>query len=72
VDAIDASASSPLGRGCVNVSFLRSRLSWPEERARRCIESLRVEGVCWEDEHGGQKAWWFMSVWLDVEEEGGA
>jgi ESCRT-II complex subunit VPS22 len=63
VQVINISATSPLGRGCVNVAYVVEQTGWTVERTRRCIESMKVEGVCWEDVHKGLTCWWFMSVW---------
>ena len=69
VAQINLSVSSPLGKGCVNVSYIMQELGWTKERCLRCIETMKIEGVCWEDEWKGMKSWWFMSVWNERDDE---
>jgi len=48
---------------------VQEETGWSRQRTERALELLLHEGMTWIDEYGGEKYYWFPSVWQEAEEE---
>ncbi|XP_055906762.1 vacuolar-sorting protein SNF8 [Eupeodes corollae] len=61
-EAAILTAASSNEQGFVTISSLMKQQGWTEYRAKQGIEKTVSEGLCWIDDQGEEKMYWFPSL----------
>lgn len=54
------------GQGYLTQDEIQSRLSWSEERASNCVDSLISEGLVWADEQASPTQFWIPGLFSGI------
>mmetsp|Transcript_16614 Transcript_16614/g.34284 ORF Transcript_16614/g.34284 Transcript_16614/m.34284 type:complete len:259 (-) Transcript_16614:7-783(-) len=64
-----AQKTTPPGVGCVTVGMLCRTLGWDEARAKRVLDRMVRDGMCWIERIDGETAYWLWGVWWSGKDE---